>query len=752
MRSALIGAAIAIAANAGVAGAQETGGEQATDSRLEEVIVTAERRESSVQKSGLSISVLTGEDLKSQGRVTLSQILEDIPNVGTFPAPTWSTRAGSDMSGGGVAIRGVIAAGPPGNSTLPAPPSAAVYVDGVYEGVGSSFDLERVEVLRGPQGTLYGRSATSGALQIHTHNPDLQQFSGDLTAEYGRYGLNNNTGVLNAPISDTLAIRVAGNVYKHDAYEPSNGRVESDSARVKLLWQPNDNLSVLLGAAVQDNKTQSVGIGGYLTGPDTISYRPIYDHAGNAGGANPGPNPVVLADGNSVIPGKNNFRQYWAEVNWDLGFANLTYLPAYREWYQNATVYASSAPLDWAKQTMSVPDDSFVTHELRLSSNSGSHLIWQTGLAYYENQIDLSKTSYWLQSGNLSSATVAHRKTQDIGVFGEATWPITDALRVTGGLRYDVTKVNTDLVYTANAEGSAAATAPYTATPTTFTASTATVPGGGGRTFHNLTYKARVEYDLQPRNMLYAMASSAFAPGDVQAYTRQQSAQIASYKDETLTSYEIGSKNRFLSDALQINGAIFYYDYSGYQVAINVDPANPGSAVIANLPARMIGGEVEVEYRITPDDRLSLSYARNDARFTDLTSAGDAIDSHEKAIWNVIPASANASYSHAFHLPGDSSLTMRIDGRWLGARNLNNISVVSYNNGATPYMRVDDAFVGDFNATWTSGNGAVSLTGYVRNFNNERYKTTVLPTSSTGTGFAYLSDPRIYGVILAVHF
>ena len=150
--------------------AQEAGNE------LEEVIVTAERRTTDIQNIAASVSVRTGEELATQGRYTTKQILEDVP--GLVAVDNSSVNVGTaDIQGNNITIRGITPGSPGGRGGAPSgispAPGTAVYVDGVYEGVGSGYDIERVEVLRGPQGTLYGRSATTGVVAFHTRNPTL---------------------------------------------------------------------------------------------------------------------------------------------------------------------------------------------------------------------------------------------------------------------------------------------------------------------------------------------------------------------------------------------------------------------------------------------------------------------------------------------------------------------------------------------------------------------------------------------------
>ena len=149
----------------------------AAGNELEEVIVTAERRTVDIQNVATSVSVRTGEELAAQGRYTTRQVLEDIP--GFLAVDNNSRNTGSaDVQGNNITIRGIAAqnSAAGGVSGISAAAGAAVYVDGVYEGIGSGYDIERVEALRGPQGTLYGRSATTGVVAFHTPNPSVDGF------------------------------------------------------------------------------------------------------------------------------------------------------------------------------------------------------------------------------------------------------------------------------------------------------------------------------------------------------------------------------------------------------------------------------------------------------------------------------------------------------------------------------------------------------------------------------------------------
>ena len=293
--------------------------QSAESEELMEIVVTAEHREIDVQKAATSVSVRTGSELRNEGRYTLGQILEDVPGV-TGGAATANVPGGSgvDTSAPGITIRGIASnSGAVGNVTSAAA-AAAVYVDGVYEGVGGGYDINQVEILRGPQGTLYGRSATSGLLAIHTNDPQLDRLGGDAVAEVGNYGLEHYTGVVNLPLIDNvLGIRVAANRYERDGYYADDGTTSTD-AKIKLLYKPNDDISLLLGYALQNNDTKNGGITLTLAPGEPNTY--CFDTVPKSCASTP------------VGRGSNDFRQYWALLSWDLGFATLSYQPAYRTW------------------------------------------------------------------------------------------------------------------------------------------------------------------------------------------------------------------------------------------------------------------------------------------------------------------------------------------------------------------------------------------------------------------------------------
>jgi iron complex outermembrane receptor protein len=715
----------------------------AASNELEEVIVTAERRLSDIQHIAAAVTVRSGEELAAQGRITTRQILEDIPGV--IAVDNNSRNTGSaDVQGNNITIRGIAAnngaAG--GVSGISAATGAAVYVDGVYEGVGSGYDIDRVEVLRGPQGTLYGRSATTGVVAFHTKNPTLNEFNGNASAEVGNYGLNHYTGAVNIPLGQTLAARVSGDYFNQDkGYfdQATRGQAKNTNGRAKLFWTPSDNFSLLVGVAYEKRQ----GFGGGRSFNATL---PTYA--------------LTITD-SLVYPGNKESRQYWAEANLNLGWGTLTYLPAYRTWEQTDSSLSTNffnTGLN-SRTTQTTPTDHFLTHELRLSSKDDAAVKWQGGYFYYHNNLNNSVLQQYETTagalGPILSQSNDLKDTLNKGFFGEMTMPFTDSLRGTLGARYDDTDVvvnetlfQNDYMLCGNRIGVIAPLPPGVTCTGVGTGSAPNKPATSIRvplTFHNFSYKARLEYDLTPKNMIYGMISSGFRPGD--AGVSNGAANIL--PTEKLTSIEVGSKNRFLDDSLQVNAAVFSYDYQAFHTFYQTNIFIPISFVNVAVPAHNLGAEVEMLYRLTAHDRIGVNANYVESRWYDKpTGFATAYPQTKRAM---TPYTITANYQHVFNLSNGSTVSAHIDGRYTAAHASSDLQAQYLAIGQDQYVQVGGQTIGNLNLGWASSGGRYSVSGYVRNFTDVKYTTYTVSTQLTRLGVNY-SDPRTYGVIVSARF
>jgi outer membrane receptor protein involved in Fe transport len=713
--------------------------EQTSDDKrgIQEIVVTAERRFNTAQRTAAAISVRAGDDLLLQGRYELKNILEDVPGISGGAAGNTNTSlaGGTDNPATGLVIRGIQSNSGVGGSATSTSSAAAIYVDDVYNGVGGGYDIARVEVLRGPQGTLYGRSATAGIVAIHTNDPDTNEFGVEGTAELGNYNLRHFAGELNVPIvTDKLAVRVSGNHFERDGYYAKEGDArESTSFKAKLLWTPTDNFSALVGYAQEFNETRTGGTGvSQLSSPTDFIFIP-----------------------QAVGTGKNHSRQYWGNFKLDLGSVALTYVPAYRTFFQDATavVRAGTGPgsvrIDNAVVTT---PDNFMTHELRLNNTDvDAAFKWQVGALYYRNSLSELNSLFdynFPPAGAFIFQSATDKVTTAQGVFAEGTYSFSPATRLTAGVRYDHTKIVIDQDYTS------------------FTGITRSLAGADRlSSFNNFTYKLRFEHDLAPQNLIYASIATGFSPGDktlTQDITGAPRPLVL--EAQTLTAYEIGSKNRFLDNHLQINVAAFYNDYGGYQTAgVNVAPPPlPGAPDIRifetiSTPVKTYGVELEVQARPWENGTFGLNGSYVHARYGDFGIYAPFFSSQKVA--PSAPFRMSASYDHRVALGETASLLLRGAVRYVSAHASSNITVQHAAFGATPYARVPAKALADLNATLVLGSG-ISITGYVRNLTNERYLpdnwniANVIPGNPPTVIVSQnsLSDPRTFGAIVNFKF
>jgi iron complex outermembrane receptor protein len=684
-----------------------------------EVIVTAERRATTLQKTPASMTVMSGKDLAERGKNGLSQILEDTPGV-TVAA---GAGVGSDSPGASIVIRGVQPDSLAGGASSPAPTTAA-YTDQVFSGIGGDYDISRVEVLRGPQGTLYGRSATSGVVNTLTRDPILGQMSADLLAEGGTASLRHISGAFNVGFGDKLAVRLSGTDFVRDGYDSADGgHLINDGARVKVLYKPSDAVRLLIGAATQNQVVNSGGVAFVADGPDSYT-----------------------TSTTSVGSKKYKSKQVWAQLDWNLGWANLTYIPTYREWSTAGTTVIGP---DIIHETAAIPQDDFITHELRLTSPSEGRFTWLLGAFYYNNAYENATTDIWWHSQALTWTQDVKKRTSNVGVFGEGTYSLSDATRLTAGLRIDTTRVSTFGYYTSNNAAPAPGATPFDTDwflPEVLSTASLTREDGT-TTYRNTTFKLRLEHDLRPGHSLYGTIATGFLPGDSQFTTTSAGAVALPYDQEKLTAYEVGSKNRFLDGRLTINGDVYYYDYSGYQTTVNTsgNPASPFYAVLT-APAKMWGAEIEGRWMISGADTINIAYGHTNAKYDHPSATFETYVAQSK-IPGIAPDTASLGYEHGARMAG-GFLKTHIALRYAASRELGAITPDEATSGLTSWNRGKAAALADADLTWTSPSGEYSVTLYGRNLGDKRVRTSYLFQDNSIT----LSDPRTVGLVVQAHY
>lgn len=562
--------------------------------QLAEVIVTGTKVAQNLQKADVSVSVLSADTLAMHNITDAGQLNGLAPGVSIQPSFILLTY-----------IRGL------GNySSQPGVDQSVAYnVDGIYiakpYGMPNVlFDLEQVEMLRGPQGTLQGRNAAAGSLDLISAMP-VEQFESKASMAYGNYHAINTEAMVNLPLADGYALRVSGATAQHDGYF-YNGYGDQNVAggRMRFLAKPTSDLQAVITAEYTERNEKGQTYSPCPPGSTAaqgcagIAWNPW------AGTPGQGTSAVTNMDEPNMLISQNT--AIYANVIYDMGFANLTWIPNYREFY-----YKNHQSLSGAFGYAPAVRDNMRSQELRMSSKPGSYVKWVTGL-YWALESDKEQNYFTTEDGayvtedSLGFPPIGHvYYKNDIykytyeskSVFGQATLPIVDAFRIVGGLRYTKdykTQFGNAGVVIAN---------PVTNAPELLSTD---VGGQLGTT--KLTYKAGVEYDVAPKNMLYANVSTAYKAGGVNGVPPGSSIP-ATFAPETMLAYQAGLKSRFLDDRAQINTEVFYYDYKGYQTSFFAATANGIliGATTNSQKATLYGGEMEGNFLVTPQDQLSVS-------------------------------------------------------------------------------------------------------------------------------------------------
>jgi iron complex outermembrane receptor protein len=701
----------------GVVGVMLIGGtlqaQEETGSGLEEVVVTAQKRESTEQKTAIALTVLGNEVLERNGVGDLKDMAVLAPGV------NFSNASANVI----VAVRGVSSR----DTTEIGDPAVSVSTDGFYiqRPIGLAdalYDLERVEVLRGPQGTLYGRNATGGAINFITAKPE-NEFKAKAALTYGNYDLLVAEGMVNMPISDTFQARVAVYSRDRDGFRENEGPRPGDDAktrsgRVHLRWTPSDNFLALLSAQYTDVGGVGPTMFGYRPpGALDVNYRPPLDPDGTPHGA-----PYQFIDAKTTTVQLN--------LEYSLAFADIVYMGGYRKLdYQqrrdldglpdSSTYFTpSEKPVDWS-------------HELRLVSNGDGPWQWQMGGYYFDEQNDLlsyfqsyapSVTNPPLNMFTFFYDVVARSK----AVFGQAYYDLTDTLELSAGVRY-----SKDFKSRKGYANTGAGDVPTD------------VKGEGSKT----TYHVGLDWQVRPSNLLYIKYDTGYKAGGFGEIFQTDGTTVPyTYDPEEIAAIEIGSKNRFFDNNLQLNVAAFYYDYKDQQVTVIVN----GLAQVLNAgKSETFGLEVEGSLKLG-GGRLDAAIALLDSEFKDfctLVTATGTCDSDFDYSGNVPPQAPKTQvtlgYEHAFPAFG-GVLVPRIQGRYESA--------VYHGIENLRYQRQDSYTKGDAMLTYTPESGSWSVQAFVRNFTDETTFTSGSYSGLWNSQTYALADPRTYGMRVSFNF
>jgi len=616
-----------------------------------------------------------------------------------------------------------------------------------------------VEVLKGPQGTLYGRNATSGAVNVIPNRPDSSGTAGEAGLEIGNYNLRKATGMINAPVSETLSLRVAGQVVDRDGYlSDGYDDEEGQAARASLLWEPDDRLSLLLSGDYfhQGGK----GVGGVLVpGSLTPTAPAVKDRIAGSEAASIAELrlrfPALINSGLVVPPRDDGFNDntFWgvaATLDYQFDAGTLTLLPAYRDSRPDFVFYSPG----FQGTVQEVSKQSSV--EVRFASAEDSAFRYVVGGFWFRDEVDALNSFF---QGGLSTTTfMPHQETVSKAVFGQGTYDVADGLRLVGGVRY--THENKQQATPVRQSSASNPNPPF-------------ITATGDEDFSSVTWKGGIEFDAGPQSLLYANVATGFKAGGF-----YPAVGANSFDPEKLTAFTLGSKNRFLDNRLQLNAEAFWWDYKDQQIGyIGPVEVRPGvfaqAAVTANVgQARMYGMEVEAQFLATRNDEFGINLQYMDSKYNSFVytaiSAGGTplpsgcavtpnsslpvaaparlftVDCSGKAAVNAPKWSLNLSYSHTFELSADLDLILGARSRIESGRFLS----IDYR----PEQYQDGYMTADVWATLEAPGQGWSLTGYVNNLTDEDVYSTSFTRPILNVVYNGLRPPRTYGLRGTVSF
>jgi iron complex outermembrane receptor protein len=551
------------------------------DAGLEAIIVTAQRREESVQDVGIAMSVLAGDSLAEKSITHVNDLQNATPSLQVEPA------FGSSQPQ--FRLRGIGFIDYTSNNTSP----VGVSLDGVafalpIQTQGQLFDINRVEVLRGPQGTLYGRNTTGGEINFISNGPTAETHAGG-SLEYGSHNLVNAEAFVSGTVAPTLIGRLSvateqGGAWQRDRTNGlSLGDQDKVAVRGQLQWDPAEFLKFKLGLHWSQDKSDeqglyllqpfSAGLNGPTIPADTSRYATGWNLSPTFGkliGLAPGSKPG-LNDSNAGVDLTGDI---------DFGFAKLTSITAYDKLIRREYGDWDATDFDDSDEFLN-SDLNVFSEELRLASNGQGPFNWVLGGIY--TNVDLREDFYSDLTNRLGgiALTTYEQTSNSVGVFAQGNYRFTDQWKLTLGVRED--HESRELI----------------GLNTAFVGVLPTFTGAQSRSAESNLPSGKLELDYKPvtDTLLYASISRGVKSGGFTAHNTTAAAQVDPFYAERLTAYEVGVKSD-IARTLRINASTYYYRYRDQQILTKVfDTASQSYiGIFTNANSRISGAELELDW------------------------------------------------------------------------------------------------------------------------------------------------------------
>lgn len=765
---------------------------------LDEIVVMAQRKSESLQKVPVSIVAIGGADLKAAGGLSLEGLNNMIPNVVIEHVSLFPRAAALSMRGVGYA----------GVESY-ADPEVAVYINGVYQArnsmaLGSALDVAAVEVLRGPQGTLYGRNAFAGAISLRTNRPEMDNFTASASATIGNYGRQDFDLITNIPLLEgKVAGRVAMRVHNFDGYYKNNGIVDElgtidqtllgDSyggesnlyVRPSLRFTPNDAWDITFFGEIYRDRSEATPTvlgpldGNLLAAIGVAGSNPFGDpRFGDAGdGSDPHvggfsigerpanvdtytlTNETTYTTDSGTFVGIFNYQHTKEEIWTDTDGANINAFVSAR--WQTYEAYSA---------------------ELQYITTISDNLDVTAGLFYLQDEYHTSQLSFTDFSApfvaDFTPFSVDPSYTNNTGkrkswaVYAQMEYHLTDQLSLVAGGRYSYEKKY-------NVMGEAGKLSAAGISPTVdfsqhiFSSVPGVVFGAVENDWDNFSPRVGVNYEANDDVFLFAFWQRAYKSGGFNARSPDQVAFETPFGEEKVDNFEIGMKSEWMDGKLRVNVNAFYSQFDGLQRSLVIPSSSSGSGVTTNTTnvadLTSYGLEAEITALVGDDLSVFANIGWNKAYYTSYCADLDGAGATSAPATGETVCGTITQVGASFIVPTDHSdlVPLRaprwdittgfnqdfdVEGgliTWTGRATYRSSSFVSLLNGKYSFRK--SMLTLDTNVTWTPDNGNYYVTLWGNNLTNEIRSLNYLPISTLFSA-QNPSEPRTYGITVGVNF
>lgn len=717
---------------------------------LEEIIVTAQRREERLQDVPVSVTAFGARELERRQITDVRALTENAPSI-TFTATPYGN---NDLI---LAIRGVA----PGGVLPNVDQAVGTYVDGVYyarpEGSNLAMvDIASAEVLRGPQGTLFGRNTIGGALNITTNKPSYV-FGGSLKVGYGNYSAITGTGIVNLPIvADKLAARLVYSHVEHDGYG-YNPSLKSDvadqnddfiRASVRADLSPDLRVDVSFDHYAGSNHQPLWVLNSYQAGLTAAQYAP-YVAGPESRTSYAGYNPV----------NKSKVFDWTGTITADLGFATLKTISGYRNIDFEGAADLDGTPFPTADVRTFELDGDQVSQEIQLYGTTfADRLNWTAGAYYFREKIrnsPITRVPTAIQDNTIRPTN------ESVSVFGQASFEILPRLRLTAGVRA-VTDTRS-MVYTPARFAVAAASSTNPQPPASAVTSAACpftaiglnqTPGGCLYTpsdieFNTVPFTVGLDYRLPGDGLLFGKFSKGYRSGGFQQASGTTAAFFRPFDEESVGSYEAGAKLSFFDKRLRLGLSGYFSTFTGIQQNAILSASPVIIAVLNSGKAEIYGGEFEAT-ALLGDLRLNASLGLIHPEFTDGPYKGTEV-----------PTVAKTTFALSADYPIELSagrLDLHVDYNYRSeVFFLNTVTITGAGPvPLTPFQRrsISQEGYGLLNAqvSFTLSNAPVTVSVYGKNLADEYFGARSGSFAAANFNTVVIGAPRTYGVNVSYAF